>query len=84
MSHSIMKTWKLDFLQYVEIDHERNVCFKDYTGNVRRVFALSYRHFQSLNHIMKDLKYFYMKKHSRIRNRIWLRLNKQRIQIYHS
>jgi hypothetical protein len=77
-------SWKLDSLQRIETDHDRNVYFKDSTGNVRREFALSYRHFQSLHHIMKDLKYFYMKRHSRIGNRIWLRVNNRRIQLYHS
>ena len=84
MLRSIMKSWKLDSLQHVQIDYDQNVYFNDYTGNMRREFALSYRHFQCLNHIMKDFKYFYIKKHSRIGNRIWLPLKKQRIQIYHS
>ena len=84
MTHSIIKTWKLDSFQFIETDHDRNVYYKDYTGNVSREFVLSYSQFQQLNHIMKDLKYFYMKRHSRIGNRIWLRLNKRRVQIYHS
>lgn len=84
MARSIIKTWELDSLQQIEVDKNRNIYFKDYTGNRRRVFILSYRHFQCLNHTMKHLKYFYMNKHSRIGDRIWLRIHKRRIQIYHS
>lgn len=79
-----MKTWILDSLQHINVDHHRNVHFKHFTRKGYRGITLSWRQFRNLNDIIMDLETFYKMKYYPLGDHIWFQFCGNRIQIYHS
>ena len=79
-----MKTWILDSQQYIKVDRDGNVHFKNSHGNISNGITLSWRQFFNLNDIMRDLDYFKKLRFISLGNQIWLQHYRNEIQIYHS
>jgi hypothetical protein len=79
-----MKTWILDSLQYIRVDRDGNVHFKNSHGHTSRGITLTWRQFVNLNDIMRDLEYFETLRFISLGDQVWLQHYRNEIQIYHS
>ena len=79
-----MKTWILDSLQYIKVDRDGNVHFKNYHGDASNEITLTWRQFFNLHDIMRDMEYFRKFKCISIGDQVWFQRCNNEIQLCHS